>query len=148
MDRKGHYDSVIHHYRETLVSNFPPPDAGWPDLIPLMKRIYDLLPGPSPQPGMTAPARSTSTTGMDALPPPATSTHLLHLAPHGAILPHVDNIEASGSVIIGASLGAERILRLKEKDGEFGWDIRLPSGSLYLQRYVHESSCCSASYQW
>jgi alkylated DNA repair protein alkB family protein 7 len=68
------------------------------------------------------------------IPPQGTSTHFLHLAPHGAILPHVDNLEASGSVIIGTSLGAERVLRLKDTQGDSGWDVRLPSGSLYLQR--------------
>lgn len=91
-----------------------------------MKRIYALLP-PTGLEGKYPP---------DSLPPVGTSTHVLHLAPHGDILPHVDNLEASGSVIVGVSLGAERTLRLKEKDGERGWDVRLPSGSLYLQRYV------------
>lgn len=125
--RQGHYDSVIHHFRETLVSNFPPPDKAWPDLLLLMNRIYDLLPPTS----TTSPIPSA---GGDTMPPRCTSTHVLHLAPHGAILPHVDNLEASGSVIIGTSLGAERILRLKDKEGDDGWDVKLPSGSLYVQR--------------
>lgn len=130
---QGHYDSVINHYRETLMSNFPPPNPAWPDHLGLMKRIYDLLPTSSPSVPRSATPRPPSS-GSDNLPPQGTSTHLLHLAPYGQILPHVDNLEASGSVIIGTSLGAERILRLKEKDGEAGWDVRLPSGSVYLQQ--------------
>jgi alkylated DNA repair protein alkB family protein 7 len=96
-----------------------------------MKRIYDLLPVSESGGSYTLAGAASDTQGQ---PPRGTSTHLLHLAPHGAILPHVDNLEASGSVIIGTSLGAERILRLKEKGGEEGWDVRLPSGSLYIQR--------------
>ena len=68
------------------------------------------------------------------LPPKGTLTHLLHLAPHGQILPHVDNLDASGSVILGLSLGAPRILRLEHKDEKTGWDVLLPSGSVYLQK--------------
>jgi alkylated DNA repair protein alkB family protein 7 len=74
--------------------------------------------------------------------PLQTSTHALHLAPGGSILPHVDNVDASGTVIIGVSLGADRILRLEEatQDGREtkivhkGWDVLLKSGSLYLQK--------------
>jgi alkylated DNA repair protein alkB family protein 7 len=83
----------------------------------LLKRLYGLL----PEQPVT-----------DAIPPPETSTHLLHLAPHGQILPHVDNVDASGSVIIGLSLGAERILRL-ESEGQ-GWEVLLKSGSVYRQK--------------
>lgn len=117
---QGHFDSVITQYREALLSTFPPAapplDPAYSDIL---RRIYALLP-------------NKPTT--DDLPPPATTTHALHLAPEGQILPHVDNIQASGSVIIGVSLGAERIMRL-ECDGE-GWDVRLKSGSVYVQRWV------------
>lgn len=62
-------------------------------------------------------------------------THLLHLASHGDILPHIDNISASGSWILGVSLGAERRLRLSKADtsGE-DFTLDLPSGSVYIQR--------------
>jgi len=112
--------------RETLLSAVPPPDAKWPGLIPLLNRAYALLPSAPSVPSVpsvpTAPA------------PPNTSTHLLHLAPHGEILPHIDNLEASGSIIVGLSLGAERILRLEHKETGGGWDVRLGSGSVYVQR--------------
>lgn len=69
------------------------------------------------------------------LPPPGSSTHALHLSPDGAILPHVDNVEASGQTIVGASLGASRILRLENSSGD-GWDVLLPSGSVYIQKWA------------
>jgi alkylated DNA repair protein alkB family protein 7 len=64
-------------------------------------------------------------------------SHVLHLAPTGIILPHIDNIEASGDTILGVSLGAPRIMTLKHKDdaNEDGRiDILLESGSVYVQR--------------
>lgn len=39
-------------------------------------------------------------------------THLLHLSTNGAIAPHVDNVDASGSIIMGVSLGSPRVLRM------------------------------------
>ena len=127
--RQGHYDTVIHGYREVLMSNLPPPSHLYPDLVPLLDTVYALLPS-SPQ------------IQGDVLPRGAL-THLLHLAPEGEILPHVDNLEASGSVILGVCLGASRMLRLRKKadpntanqwDLEDGWDILLPNGAVYLQR--------------
>ncbi|RXK42544.1 hypothetical protein M231_00098 [Tremella mesenterica] len=112
----GHYDSVIHDYRETLMSSLP--QSVSPGLSSSLTRLYALV----------APSASQS-----SLPPAGTLTHLLHLAPSGQILPHVDNLEASGRLILGLSLGAERILRL-QKGLEEGWDVRLPSGSVYVQK--------------
>lgn len=61
--------------------------------------------------------------------------HALHLAPTGRIDPHVDNLDASGSVILGVSLGADRILRLQsENDKRDGWEVFLKSGSVYVQK--------------
>lgn len=140
---QGHYDSVIHHYRESLLSTLPP--SPHPLLVPALRRIYSLFfsslpPLPHPATQETHPAAQET---RPSLPPAGTLTHILHLAPMGAILPHVDNLEASGRVILGVSLGAERTLRLRRKfgDGEQGtegegWDVRLGSGSVYIQRYV------------
>jgi alkylated DNA repair protein alkB family protein 7 len=69
-----------------------------------------------------------------ACPSHDTQTHLLHLASDGEILPHVDNLEASGSWILGVSLGNTRTLRMHPPDGGEPVDICLPSGSLYIQR--------------
>lgn len=119
-----------------------------------MNRIYDLLPQSAGSElardlyyDTVLPGREQSSSPDSDQPfeqPLQTSTHALHLAPEGYILPHVDNVDASGTVIIGVSLGAERILRLEEAEQEGrkvnivhrGWDVLLKTGSLYLQKYV------------
>ena len=68
-------------------------------------------------------------------PTPDIQTHILHLASDGEILPHIDNLQASGTWILGVSLGAERIMRMEGTDGRTdSFDVLLPSGSVYLQR--------------
>ena len=108
---QGHYDGVIMNFRETLVTS-------WPDqlsLEPLLLRLRSLLP-------------TTLQGGIQ--------THILHLASNGHILPHVDNIGASGSWIAAVSLGGERVLRMDcEEDKDKSFEILLPSGSAYVQRY-------------
>lgn len=70
------------------------------------------------------------------IPKVPTQTHILHLGTDGEILPHVDNVEASGTWILGISLGAGRVLRVESKeDPNECFDIFLPSGSVYIQRY-------------
>lgn len=89
------------------------PEAEFTELTPTLKRLYSLCPTQD------------------------TQTHLLHLASYGEILPHVDNISASGSWILGVSLGSERVLRMEgPTETEDVFDVSLPSGSVYLQRYV------------
>lgn len=118
---------MIHNYRESLITNLPP-DAG-SDLARALARLYALVPSLS-LPG-------PSDVSVADLPPAESSTHALHLAPEGAILAHVDNLDASGQTIVGASLGATRILRLERQGDESqGWDVLLPSGSVYVQKYV------------
>ncbi|KAI5454304.1 hypothetical protein NCC49_004362 [Naganishia albida] len=158
----GHFDSVITKYRESLLTAFPNPSTiDAPTYPSILKRIYDLLPQSAGSelardlyydkvlPDRTQIEQSVSDQPFEQ--PLQTSTHALHLAPEGYILPHVDNVDASGTVIIGVSLGAERILRLEEASQEGrktnivhkGWDVLLKTGSLYLQRdtirynYVH-----------
>lgn len=88
--------------------------TSWPDdidnLLPTLHRLHSLCPTPKVQ------------------------THLLHLASYGRILPHIDNIAASGSWILGVSLGGERTLRMEGPTDHGNFDIVLPSGSVYLQR--------------
>ncbi|KAJ1307420.1 hypothetical protein OPQ81_001522 [Rhizoctonia solani] len=101
---EGHFDGVIRDYREMTVSSWP--DSSPLDLSRILLRLYELVdPGNTPtNPGLTTP--------------PNIQTHILHLASTGVILPHVDNVEASGSVIA--------------EDTSF--DVLLESGSVYIQR--------------
>lgn len=105
---QGHYDGVIHRFREIHLTAWP---QDVPDLPHILDRLYSLLPSK-----------------ID------TQTHLLHLASTGHILPHVDNLGASGAWIFGVSLGSERILRMQGPSSEDDFDVLLPSGSIYLQR--------------
>jgi len=117
---------VIHDYRETTISSLPP-ITSFPAIPNLLNRAFALLPG-SPQ----IDGESSDTL------PPETISHLLHLAPTGKILGHVDNLEASGSVIMGICLGSDRILRLdrdaKDGSGKEGWEVLLKNGTVYLQK--------------
>jgi len=107
------------------------PVAEFEGLQPILERLYSLCPTSDVQ------------------------THLLHLASHGEILPHIDNIDASGSWILGVSLGADRTLRMQKagnpKEGTH--TLTLHSGSVYLQRselhllvVVHSDICYFRDY--
>lgn len=88
-----------------------PTDAQVPGLSPVLARLYALCPTKDVQ------------------------THLLHLASHGEILPHVDNLSSSGSWILGVSLGDQRTLRMAAvHDKSQLFELPLPSGSVYLQK--------------
>lgn len=131
----AHSDRVIRDYRETIV-----PTGAWNNTTSLIelqqitKRLYDLIPPPTP----------LSTTFINHSPPEHLLLHLLHLSATGAIDPHVDNMEASGDIIIGLSLGSDRIMRfepvgegvaLNEGEGEGAFEVLLEKGSVYIQRY-------------
>ncbi|KAF7311546.1 2OG-FeII-Oxy-2 domain-containing protein [Mycena kentingensis (nom. inval.)] len=105
--QEGHFDGVIKNYREMHLSSWPVPE--FPELSPIIERLHSVLPSQD------------------------TQTHLLHLASDGEIHPHVDNLEASGKWICGVSLGAERLLRLENDEGD-EHSLLLPSGSVYIQR--------------
>ncbi|KAF7353616.1 2OG-FeII-Oxy-2 domain-containing protein [Mycena venus] len=105
---EGHYDGVIKLYREMHLTSWP---SDVPELSPILERLHSLF------------------------PPQDIQTHLLHLASNGEILPHIDNLSASGSWILGVSLGAERLLLLEPKNGNGdSFQVLLPSGSVYIQR--------------
>ncbi|KAJ6500505.1 hypothetical protein C8R45DRAFT_977973 [Mycena sanguinolenta] len=115
---EGHYDGVIKNYREMHLTSWP---SDVPELPPILKRLHSLF------------------------PPQDVQTHLLHLASNGEIHPHIDNLSASGSWILGVSLGAERLLHLEPKDEKGdSFQIPLPSGSVYIQsdslRYDYKHS--------
>lgn len=112
---KGHFDGVIKRYREIHVSSWGV-DQTEPPLSSVLDRLHGLHPSGS-----------------------ATQIHVLHLASDGEILPHIDNTEASGSWIMGVSLGDERVLRVapdEESTAAEPFEIALPSGSVYLQKFV------------
>ncbi|KAJ7261324.1 hypothetical protein B0H12DRAFT_347990 [Mycena haematopus] len=107
---EGHYDGVIKHFREMHLTS-------WPSDVPasISKRLDSLFPSQDVQ------------------------THLLHLASNGEILPHIDNLSASGSWILGVSLGAERLLHIEPRDGNGdSFQVPLPSGSVYIQRLRYD----------
>ena len=111
---QGHFDGVIKRFRETHVSSWGNADS--PALSAIIDRLRTLYPSESD-----------------------TQIHVLHLASDGEILPHVDNVGASGSWILGVSLGATRVLRLEGTDDaapRAPFDLPLPSGSVYMQRQV------------
>lgn len=107
---QGHFDAVIHDYRERLVEAGP---ADLEQYRPGVSRLFDKL--------------------HPLYPSQDIQMHLLHLASIGEIHPHVDNLEASGSWILGVSLGSPRVLRL-ESEGCEPFEVLLPSGSVYVQR--------------
>lgn len=121
--QEGHYDGVIRHYREMHLTSWS--EDHNPGLSLILARLQGLYPTPNIQ------------------------THLLHLSSEGEILGHVDNIEASGTWILGVSLGAARILRMEStSDPEDSFEVLLSSGSVYLQmdrvRYEYKHSVLKA----
>ena len=113
---QGHFDRVIVKFREARITQ-----EQWPNkekVLPILTQITSLL------------------------PPVPLQTHILHLATKGYILPHVDNLQASGSFILGVSLGAPRILRLEKvvpnpsQDANLIrlCDLLLEPGSVYIQK--------------
>ncbi|KAG1835656.1 hypothetical protein EV424DRAFT_1468114 [Suillus variegatus] len=112
--QEGHYDGVIRHYREMHLSSWPEDQN--PGLSFILARLQGLYPTSNVQ------------------------THLLHLSSVGEILEHVDNIEASGTWILGVSLGAARVLRMvSTSNPKESFEVLLPSGSVYLQMQVQDS---------
>ncbi|KAI0306544.1 hypothetical protein B0F90DRAFT_1690760 [Multifurca ochricompacta] len=112
---EGHYDGVIKRFREMRLSN-------WDDeKDPILRSALGRL-------GTLYPSRG------------GIQTHLLHLASNGEIHPHIDNIGASGSWILGISLGSERVLRMESVEDDIRgmqkhtFDVLLPSGSVYIQK--------------
>lgn len=101
---EGHFDGKIHNYREYLASNL----SQLPRVNELMNRVSDFM------------------MGKEILP-----VHILELRHDGKILPHIDNIEYSGSIIAGLSLQRDSILTLS--DSVESESILLPRRSFYRQ---------------
>jgi alkylated DNA repair protein alkB family protein 7 len=164
---KEHFDGVIESYREATVSAWPEPlstpssSSSRQELESVLRKIYDaafpdadsLRQSSSPPPSSSSSAAATESSEDGLVTPLHIVAHALHLASDGYIDPHVDNLEASGSVIAGVSLGSERIMHMQAvvrdpssddhsssspakelEDATFSF--RLPPGSLYVQRSV------------
>ncbi|OAV96390.1 hypothetical protein PTTG_04035 [Puccinia triticina 1-1 BBBD Race 1] len=119
----GHFDQVISSYREMQVGQF--------------------LSGPAVSSTTTDTSQTKSLehilARLQALLPESTRPpliHLLHLASNGKIDAHVDNVEASGSTIVGLSLGSTRVMRLGHQSAPIDSHLKvlLPPGSVYVQR--------------
>jgi alkylated DNA repair protein alkB homolog 7 len=137
--QEGHFDGVIEGYREMLV-RAGMYDGANAELSDVLQQLYGLLP-PSPDASSSTP--SSPATAAD--PPSHLLMHLLHLAPHGKIRPHVDNQEAFGRTIVGLSLGGERVMRFRraQPEGEAAevppegpeeFEVLLRPGDVYVQR--------------
>lgn len=113
---RDHFDRVIFNYRETTISD----PTRYPHLnkffIATVKPLFD----------------DTKNT---ILP-----IHLLELDAGGYIRPHIDNLEASGSMIAGLSLKSDCTLRFSSSSSGDCWQQIVPQRSLYLQRYIFASS--------
>lgn len=108
----GHFDTVITDYREYEIRSLD--QISETEIQDLLKRVTSLIP--------------THSTNLLA--------HILHLSSTGRIDPHVDHPSASGSTILGLSLGNPRVMHLfaHEKDHQPIYKILLEPGSVYLQR--------------
>lgn len=120
--QEKHYDGVIFNYRECHLTSWP--EVYSSSLSIIKNRLHSLLP-----------------------PNTKTQTHILHLSSNGHILPHVDNLEASGSWIAAVSLGGSRVLRMEDKTNKDNFfELLLTPGSVYVQSnhvrysYLHSIS--------
>ncbi|KAI9622722.1 hypothetical protein H4Q26_015004 [Puccinia striiformis f. sp. tritici PST-130] len=124
----GHFDEVISGYREMQVAQLVP------DLS-----ITDSSSSTSDTTTSSYESLKLILARLQAILPQSTRPpliHLLHLSSKGKIDPHVDNLEASGSTIIGLSLGSTRVMRLGHKSVPIDAHLKvlLPPGSVYIQR--------------
>lgn len=118
---KGHWDSVICHYKEV--------ELAAEHCTTVVERIRTFL-----EPYTLSEA--------DWLP-----CHVIDLHPDGQLHAHVDSVRFSGNVVAGLSLLSSSIMRLKPADDSSGHhhvDLYLPPCSLYVltgmarYEYTHE----------
>ena len=110
----GHFDDVIHHFRELL---------GFRHIAPENAAVL-----------ARAEARTRALCGDDPdfvfLP-----VHILDLHPTGYILPHLDNY--CGRTVAGVSLLSETVMRLTRRDRpDAVVELHLPRRSYYCLQYV------------
>jgi hypothetical protein len=114
--QESHFDSVIHHYRETQKSHWKVPQN-----IVIMERmqqvIHDMM-------------GSLSLPTLKLLP-----THVLDLAPQGSIDAHIDHVQASGRVVAVLSLLSACLVRFRPVNSPSeSIDVTVPSRSVYVQK--------------
>lgn len=106
-----HFDQVIFNYRETTLSDL--------NIFPHLSEFVETQIKPK-----------FVSSGKALLP-----IHLLELNEGGYIKPHIDNLEASGSMIAGLSLNSDCTMRFASSKSRDSRTERIPQRSLYLQRY-------------
>ncbi|KAF9149747.1 Alpha-ketoglutarate-dependent dioxygenase alkB 7, mitochondrial [Linnemannia schmuckeri] len=138
----GHFDGVITRYRECSAGDWSSP-------------FSTTTTSPSSDPSSSSSSSSSSNTSytrkerttpremMDAIKSeffPSTwtwvSPHILELeAGQGGIKPHVDHLDASGSVVAGLCLGSSAVMELIHQDDPQKWfRVLLPKRCFYFQR--------------
>ncbi|KCV72485.1 hypothetical protein H696_00080 [Fonticula alba] len=150
---RSHFDSVIHHYRETIVRALgrrldrgdadvaPGPDVSQRDRqLEALARIERIMHQTIVR--SFAPGDSLAHMAEGNFLP----LHTLDLRADGHIQPHVDNLSASGRLVAGVSLLSGRVVRFEQmytdarpresvKPSERRvLDVLLPPGSFYMQR--------------
>ncbi|KAI8086793.1 uncharacterized protein BX664DRAFT_315959 [Halteromyces radiatus] len=113
---QGHFDGVITGYKECNASSWATPTHGgvdeWMSQF-IQQRIYSLFPS-----------------SFEWLSP-----HILDLNAQGEIRGHVDNVEASGSVVAGLCLKSPVKMTLEHQDNvDCRVDVFLPTSCFYIQR--------------
>lgn len=137
---QSHFDNVITSFREASIRSFSVPNQTPAEGVhDILNRLYQCLYQNSTSYTRALADDASNNVVNDRLEnddlrvPNWLQSHILHLSDKGSIDPHVDNEEAMGQVIMGLSLGEERIVKL-ENDEYGSFTLKLPSGSVYIQK--------------
>ncbi|KAG0318259.1 Alpha-ketoglutarate-dependent dioxygenase alkB 7, mitochondrial, partial [Linnemannia gamsii] len=132
----GHFDRVITRYRECSAGD-------WSSSHPLPATNPSTSSQPSNNSTTTKKERTTPLEMMTSIKSeffPSTwnwvAPHILELeAGQGGIKPHVDHLDASGSVVAGLCLGSSAVMELIHQDDPQKWfRVLLPKRCFYFQR--------------
>ncbi|KAF9924748.1 Alpha-ketoglutarate-dependent dioxygenase alkB 7, mitochondrial [Linnemannia zychae] len=133
----GHFDGVITRYRECSAGDWSPP----PFATPISGTGSDHENAHNSN--VDKKERTTPREMMDSIKKeffPSSwkwvSPHILELeAGQGGIKPHVDHLDASGSVVAGLCLGSSAVMELIHQDDPKKWfRVLLPKRCFYFQR--------------
>lgn len=132
-----HFDNVIRGYRECTATNWNPASQSSLETSSNNNdlRVQTIM--------ETMQERIRRETGRDNIR--FCSPHILDLKDgQSGILAHVDNLQASGSVISGLSLISNAVIIFKAISSDFQFRILIPPNSLYIQtdtlrfKFTHE----------